>query len=138
VTEDGFRLDQPLACPSANRPNANRNYHYGNPHGLRLISLWLVGVWLVWLLAMLFPVDMGLMSPFHGQSPEIHSHVEPSALAWLLRAMLGYFLLPLIALVRIAYACTSTAPPQRWRGWRPIPGQPDRVIDGAGSEINQL
>lgn len=81
-------------------------------HGLRLMSLWLV-----WLLAMLFHVDLGLMPLFHGQSPEIHSHVEASALPWLFGAMLGYFLLPLIAVVLIAYACTSSAPPQRWRGW---------------------
>lgn len=84
-------------------------------HGLRLISLWLV-----WLLAMLFHVDLGLMPLFHGQSPEIHSHVEAAALPWLFGAMLGYFLLPLIAIVLIAYASTSSAPPQLWRGWRRI------------------
>jgi hypothetical protein len=82
-------------------------------HGLRLISLWIV-----WLLAMLFHVDLGLMPLFHGQSPEIHSHVPSEALPWLFGAMLGYFLLPLIAIVLIAYACTSRAPAQRWRGWR--------------------
>jgi hypothetical protein len=32
--------------------------------------------------------------------------------------MLAYFLLPLIAVVLIAYASTSAAPPQRWRPWR--------------------
>lgn len=82
-------------------------------HGLRLISLWIV-----WLLAMLFHVDLGLMPLFHGQSAEIHSHVPSAALPWLFGAMLGYFLLPLIAIVLIAYACTSKATPQRWRGWR--------------------
>lgn len=82
-------------------------------HGLRLISLWLV-----WLLAMLFHVDLGLMPLFHGQSPEIHSHVHSEALPWLFGAMLAYFLLPLIAILLIVYACTSEAPPQRWRGWR--------------------
>jgi hypothetical protein len=81
------------------------------PHGLHLISLWLA-----LLLAMLFHVDPGLMPLFHGQSPEIHSHVEPSGLPWLFGAMLGYFLLLLIALVLIAYACTSPEPPQCWRG----------------------
>jgi hypothetical protein len=82
-------------------------------HGLRLISLWLA-----WLLAMLFHVDLGLMPLFHGQSPEIHSQVAISALPWLFGAMLAYFLLPLIAVVLIAYASTSAAPPQRWRTWR--------------------
>ena len=82
-------------------------------HGLRLISLWLA-----WLLAMLFHVDLGLMPLFHGQSPEIHSQVAISALPWLFGAMLAYFLLPLIAVVLIAYASTSAAPPQRWRAWR--------------------
>lgn len=82
-------------------------------HGLRLISLWLV-----WLLAMLFHVDLGLMPLFHGQSPEIHSQVAASALPWLFGAMLGYFLVPLIAVVLIAYACTSAGPPQRWQSWR--------------------
>jgi len=82
-------------------------------HGLRLISLWVV-----WLLAMLFHVDLGLMPLFHGQSPEIESQVAVALLPWLYGAMLGYFLLPLIAVVLIAYACTSSAPAQRWRGWR--------------------
>lgn len=83
-------------------------------YGLRLISLWTV-----WLLAMLFHVDLGLMPLFHGQSPEIHSQVSDQALPWLFGAMLGYFLLPLIAIVLIAYACTAVAP-QRWRAWRRI------------------
>jgi hypothetical protein len=82
-------------------------------HGVRLISLWLA-----WLLAMLFHVDLGLMPLFHGISPEIHSHVEESALPWLFGAMLAYFLLPLIAIVLIAYACTASLPLQRWRHWR--------------------
>lgn len=82
-------------------------------HGLRLICLWLV-----WLLAMLFHVDLGLMPLFHGQSPEIHSQVAAAVLPWLFGAMLAYFLLPLIAIVLIAYASSSTAPPQRWLGWR--------------------
>jgi hypothetical protein len=84
-------------------------------HGLRLISLWLA-----WLLAMLFHVDLGLMPLFHGQSPEIHSQVESTVLPWLFGAMLLYFLLPLIAIVLIAYAITSPGPDQRWRGWRRV------------------
>ena len=41
------------------------------------------------------------MPLFHGQSPEIHSHVQERALPLLFGAMLGYFLLPLSANVLI-------------------------------------
>jgi hypothetical protein len=82
---------------------------------LRLITLWIA-----WLLAMLFHVDLGLMPLFHGQSPEIHSHVQEGALPLLFGAMLGYFLLPLIAIVLIAYAATTVGPAMRWRPWRRI------------------
>ena len=84
-------------------------------HSLRLITLWIA-----WLLAMLFHVDLGLMPLFHGQSPEIHSHVQEGALPLLFGAMLGYFLLPLIAVVLIAYAATAVGPATRWRPWRRI------------------
>jgi hypothetical protein len=81
-------------------------------HGLRLISLWIV-----WLLAMLFHVDLGLMPLFHGQSAEIHGQVPLQQLPLLFNAMLGYFLLPLFALVVTGYAITSPQP-ARWRPWR--------------------
>ena len=87
----------------------------GTRHAPRLITLWIS-----WLLAMLFHVDLGLMPLFHGQSPEIESHVPASALPLLFGAMLGYFLLPLIAIVLIAYADTAAAPARRWRPWRRI------------------
>jgi hypothetical protein len=82
---------------------------------LRLITLWIA-----WLLSMLFHVDLGLMPLFHGQSPEIHSHVHEGALPLLFGAMLGYFLLPLIAIVLIAYSATAVGPATRWRPWRRI------------------
>ena len=82
-------------------------------HALRLITLWIA-----WLLAMLFHVDLGLMPLFHGQSPEIHSQVHEGALPWLFGAMLGYFLLPLIAIVLISYAATAAGSEARWRPWR--------------------
>jgi hypothetical protein len=82
---------------------------------LRLITLWIA-----WLLAMLFHVDLGLMPLFHGQSAEIHSHVQAGALPLLFGAMLGYFLLPLIAIVLIAYAATAAAPARRWQPWRRV------------------
>lgn len=84
-------------------------------HALRLITLWIA-----WLLAMLFHVDLGLMPLFHGQSPEIHSHVHEGALPLLFGAMLAYFLLPLISIVLIAYAATAVGPATRWRPWRRI------------------
>jgi hypothetical protein len=40
----------------------------------------LIMLWIAWLLAMLFHVDLGLMLLFHGQSPEIRSHVQQGVL----------------------------------------------------------
>ncbi|MEB3165134.1 MAG: hypothetical protein VKO65_00520 [Cyanobacteriota bacterium] len=82
-------------------------------HALRLRTLWMV-----WLLAMLFHVDLGLMPLFHGQSAEIHSQVPTTALPWLFGAMLGYFLLPLGAMLLIAWAASDPAHDGAWRGWR--------------------
>jgi hypothetical protein len=89
-------------------------------HGLRLRSLWLS-----WLLAMLFHVDLGLMPLFHGISPQIKGQVADSQLPGLFATMLGYFLVPLAAVVGIAYACSNptkrqlTAPKRR-HPWRRI------------------
>lgn len=82
-------------------------------HALRLRTLWTV-----WLLAMLFHVDLGLMPLFHGQSAEIHGQVPVSALPALFTAMLVYFLLPLGAMVLIAWAASDPARAEAWRGWR--------------------
>jgi hypothetical protein len=82
-------------------------------HALRLRSLWIA-----WLLAMLFHVDLGLMPLFHGISPEIHGHVETAQLPLLFGAMLAYFLVPLAAVVMIAYAASDPGHPGRWRHWR--------------------
>ncbi|MCX5937817.1 MAG: hypothetical protein NTW02_06345 [Cyanobium sp. LacPavin_0920_WC12_MAG_62_9] len=71
-------------------------------HGLRLRSLWLS-----WLLAMLFHVDLGLMPLFHGISPQIKGQVADSQLPGLFATMLGYFLVPLAAVVGIAYASSN-------------------------------
>ena len=85
-------------------------------HALRLRSLWIA-----WLLAMLFHVDLGLMPLFHGVSPEIDSHVPVAALPWLFGGMLLYFLVPLGALLLIAYAASEpAASARRWRSWRRI------------------
>jgi hypothetical protein len=97
------------------KEQASRPMNPSINQALRLITLWIA-----WLLAMLFHVDLGLMPLFHGQSPEIHSHVQEGALPLLFGAMLGYFLLPLIAIVLITYAATTVGPATRWRPWRRI------------------
>jgi hypothetical protein len=84
-------------------------------HGLRLRSLWLS-----WLLAMLFHVDLGLMPLFHGISPQIKSQVADSQLPGLFATMLGYFLVPLAAVVGIAYACSKPTKQRRSGPWRRI------------------
>ena len=89
-------------------------------HGLRLRSLWLS-----WLLAMLFHVDLGLMPLFHGISPQIKGQVADSQLPGLFATMLGYFLVPLAAVVGIAYACSNPSnrqltAPKRRHPWRRI------------------
>jgi hypothetical protein len=82
-------------------------------HALRLRSLWLV-----YLLAMLFHVDLGLMPLFHGLSPEIASQVPPTRLGMLFWAMLVYFLIPLATVMRIAWAASQPMRPGRWLRWR--------------------
>ncbi len=82
-------------------------------HALRLRTLWVA-----WLLAMLFHVELGLMPLFHGRSPEIESHVAENLLPLLFDAMLLYFLLPVLALVLLAYAASDPEADSRWRPWR--------------------
>jgi hypothetical protein len=84
-------------------------------HALRLASLWLA-----WLLAMVFHVELGLMPLFHGISPEIAAEVPPERLPLIFGAMLGYFLLPLGAMVLIAFAATDPAHARRWGPWRAV------------------
>ena len=88
-------------------------------YGLRLRSLWLG-----WLLALVFHVNLGLMTLFHGLSPQIESQVAPSQLPLVFGGMLAYFLVPLAAVVVIAYASSSptsptSASPLAWlRPWQ--------------------
>ena len=82
-------------------------------HALRLHSLWLC-----WLLAMLFHTDLGLMPLFHGLSPEIESHVDDAVLPLLFSGMLIYYLIPLTAVLLIAWASSDPGHPQRWSWWR--------------------
>lgn len=82
-------------------------------HALRLRSLWIS-----WFLAMLFHTDLGLMPLFHGQSVEIETHVASTSLQALFAAMLAYMLVPLAALVLIAYGASSPPGRKVWRRWR--------------------
>jgi len=80
------------------------------PHAQRLQVLWLA-----WFLALLFHTELGLMPLFHGLSPQIESQVDPARLPAVFWAMLLYFLVPLVALLLISYAATSSGPWRRWR-----------------------
>lgn len=82
-------------------------------HALRLRSLWFC-----WLLSMLFHVDLGLMPLFHGLSPAIESQVPKDSLPLLFWGMLIYFLLPLLAILLIAYAASDPQHSRQWRRWR--------------------
>ncbi|WP_254938193.1 hypothetical protein [Cyanobium sp. Morenito 9A2] len=87
----------------------------GIDHALRLRSLWIS-----WFLALLFHTDLGLMPLFHGQSVEIESHVASANLPTLFAAMLAYMLMPLAALVLIAYGASSPPGQKGWRRWRAL------------------
>ena len=77
-------------------------------------------LWVSWFFCMLFHVDLGLMPLFHGQSPAIESQVPLERLPQLFGAMLAYFLVPLAALLLIAYAASAPEQSQRWRPWKRI------------------
>ena len=72
-------------------------------------------LWIAWFLAMLFHVDLGLMPLFHGQSVEIHSHLDAAHLPLLYGSMLGYMLLPLASLVLLSYSGGRAN--RRWQLW---------------------
>jgi len=82
-------------------------------HALRLRSLWQA-----YLLAMLFHVDLGLMPLFHGHSAAISAHVPAGQLGLLFWAMLFYFLIPMLAVLRISWAASQPEWPGDWRRWR--------------------
>lgn len=82
-------------------------------HALRLRSLWTA-----YLLAMLFHVQLGLMPLFHGLSVVIGNTINPAKLTLVYWAMLGYFLLPLAALLLISWAASDGRGDGPWRPWR--------------------
>ena len=82
-------------------------------HALRLRSLWTA-----YLLAMLFHVQLGLMPLFHGLSVVIGTTVNPARLTLVYWAMMGYFLLPLAALLLITWAAGEGRGDRSWLRWR--------------------
>ena len=82
-------------------------------HALRLRSLWTA-----YLLAMLFHVQLGLMPLFHGCSVVIANTVNPALLPLVYWTMLGYFLLPLLALLLITWTASDGGSHRAWRPWR--------------------
>ena len=81
-------------------------------HALRQRSLWIA-----YLLAMLFHVQLGLMPLFHGLSIVIGNTVNPSRLTLVYWPMMGYFLLPLAALLMISWAASDGRGEGPWRPW---------------------
>ena len=77
----------------------------------------LIVLWVSWLLAMLFHVNLGLMPLFHGVSPEIESKLPRSDLPAIYWAMLGFFALPVVALVLTSYAPGGNGRSGFWRRW---------------------
>ena len=108
-----LRLPESLHRATAVAGHGAQSGIHSIDHALRLRSLWLA-----YLLAMLFHVDLGLMPLFHGLSPEIAAQVPPARLGLLFWAMLVYFLIPLGALLRIAWAASQPTRPGHWLRWR--------------------
>ncbi len=97
----------PPAEPPINAPA------HATDHAMRLRSLWTA-----YLLAMIFHVQLGLMPLFHGHSVVIETSLDPNRLPLVYWAMLVYFLIPLAALLLIAWAASDGLGKPRWRSWR--------------------
>jgi hypothetical protein len=110
-------LDRETSQPTAMTPAHSASGDPANPrcidHALRLRSLWIA-----YLLAMLFHVQLGLMPLFHGLSVVIGNTVNPSRLTLVYWSMMGYFLLPLAALLMISWAASDGRGDAPWRPWR--------------------
>jgi hypothetical protein len=109
--------DRETSQPTAMTPAHPSSGDPANPrcidHALRLRSLWIA-----YLLAMLFHVQLGLMPLFHGLSVVIGNTVNPSRLTFIYWSMMGYFLLPLAALLMISWAASDGRGDGPWRPWR--------------------
>jgi hypothetical protein len=97
----------------AHSPNSGTANPRRIDHALRLRSLWTT-----YLLAMLFHVQLGLMPLFHGLSVVIGNTVNPARLTLVYWSMMGYFLVPLAALLLITWAASDGRGDGPWLPWR--------------------
>jgi hypothetical protein len=58
-----------------------------------------ITLWAVFLLGTLFHTQLGLMPLFHNQSVAISDSHGTENIAWILWSMLGFFLVPMIAMI---------------------------------------
>jgi hypothetical protein len=58
-----------------------------------------ITLWAVFLLGTLFHTQLGLMPLFHNQSVAISDSHSTESIAWILWLMLGFFLVPMIAMI---------------------------------------
>lgn len=56
-------------------------------------------LWAVFLLGTLFHTQLGLMPLFHNQSVAMSDSHEPGNIAWILWLMLGFFAVPMMAMI---------------------------------------
>jgi acyl-coenzyme A synthetase/AMP-(fatty) acid ligase len=59
----------------------------------------IITLWAVFLLGTLFHTQLGLMPLFHNQSIALHGARETDDIAWILWSMLGFFAIPMIAMI---------------------------------------
>ncbi|WP_404790120.1 hypothetical protein [Altericista sp. CCNU0014] len=59
----------------------------------------IITLWAIFLLGTLFHTQLGLMPLFHNQAVAIHGARETDNIAWILWSMLGFFAVPMIAMV---------------------------------------
>lgn len=63
----------------------------------------IITLWGVFLLGTLFHTQLALMPLFHNQSVAIHDIHEIGNIAWILWLMLGFFTLPMMAMVAVLF-----------------------------------
>jgi len=63
----------------------------------------IITLWAVFLLGTLFHTQLGLMPLFHNQSVAISDAHGTGNIAWILWLMLGFFVVPMIAMIRTLF-----------------------------------
>jgi hypothetical protein len=64
----------------------------------------IITLWAVFLLGTLFHTQLGLMPLFHNQSVAIPSASGTASIAWILWLMLGFFTVPMIAMIATLFS----------------------------------